>query len=97
MKLSRQTIVVAARGQVSCALDGEAAILNISNGTYYGLDAVGAEIWRLVQNPQRVTQIREAVVELYDVPAERCENDIIDLLEMLLAEGLIETRDDLTP
>ena len=97
MKLSRQTIVVAARGQVSCALDGEAAILNIGNGTYYGLDAVGAEIWRLVQNPQRVTQIREAVVELYDVPAERCENDIIDLLEMLLAEGLIETRDDLTP
>ena len=36
-------------------------------------------------------------MELYNVPAERCENDIIDLLEMLLAEGLIETRDDLTP
>ena len=97
MKLSGQTIVVAARGQVSCALDGEAAILNIGNGTYYGLDAVGAEIWRLVQNPQRVMQIREAVVELYDIPADRCENDIIDLLEMLLAAGLIETRDDLTP
>ena len=97
MKLSRQTIVVAAKGQVSCALDGEAAILNIGNGTYYGLDAVGAEIWRLVQNPQRVTQIRDAVMSLYEVQPERCENDIIDLLEMLLAEGLIEMRDDPTP
>ena len=97
MKLSRQTIVVAAKGQVSCALDGEAAILNIGNGTYYGLEAVGAEVWRLVQNPQRVTQIRDAVMSLYEVQPERCEKDIIDLLEMLLAEGLIEMRDDPTP
>ena len=97
MKLSRETIVVAAKGQVSCALNGEAAILNIGNGTYYGLDPVGAEIWRLVQNPQRVSEISEAVVALYDVQPERCENDIIDLLEMLLAEGLIETREDPTP
>ena len=29
---------------------------------------------------------------LYDVQPERCEHDIMDLLEILLAEGLIETR-----
>ena len=50
-----------------------------------------------MKNPQRVTEISQAVVELYEVQPERCEHDVIDLLETLLAEGLIETREEPTP
>ena len=41
--ISDRSIVVAAKDQVSCDLAGEAAILNMKNGVYYGLDPVGAE------------------------------------------------------
>ncbi len=91
--LSRRSVVVAARDQVSCDLAGEAAILNIKNGVYYGLDPVGARIWKLIQQPRSVDEVREALVEEYEVEPERCEQDLITLLEKLLAEGLIEVKD----
>ena len=91
--LSRRSVVVAARDQVSCDLAGEAAILNIKNGVYYGLDPVGARIWKLIQQPRSVDEVREALVDEYEVEPERCEQDLITLLEKLLTEGLIEVKD----
>jgi len=91
--LSRRSIVVAAKDQVSCDLAGEAAILNIKNGVYYGLDPVGARIWQLIQQPRSVDEVHETLVGEYEVEPERCAQDLVALLEQLLAEGLIEVRE----
>ena len=87
-----RSVIVAVKDQVSCNLAGEAAILNIKSGVYYGLDPVGARIWSLLQDPRTVDDIRSTIVDEYDVEPERCERDLIDLLEKLLAEGLIEAK-----
>ena len=87
-------MVVAAKEQVSCDLGGEAAILNVKSGIYFGLDPVGALIWNLLQKPQKVDAICGKVVDEYDVEPERCEQDLLGLLEELLAEGLIEVEDE---
>lgn len=92
--LSGQSIVVAAKEQVSCDVGGEAAILNMRNGVYYGLDSVGARVWDLIQYPQCVSDLQATVLREYDVEPERCERDLLDLLQALLAEGLIELRED---
>ena len=92
--ISDQSIVVAAKDQVSCDLAGEAAILNIKNGVYYGLDPVGARIWSLMQEPRAVADIQNTITGEYDVEPERCARDLVGLLEKLLAEGLIEVKDD---
>jgi len=92
--ISDQSIVVAAKDQVSCELAGEAAILNIKNGVYYGLDPVGARIWSLMQEPRAVADIQNTITGEYDVEPERCARDLVGLLEKLLAEGLIEVKDD---
>jgi hypothetical protein len=91
--ISDRSIVVTAKDQVSCDLAGEAAILNIKNGVYYGLDPVGARIWNLMQEPRAVAEIQHAITEEYDVEPERCARDLFGLLEKLLAEGLIEVKD----
>lgn len=79
---------------MSCDLAGETTILNLKNGVYYGLDAVGTRIWNLLQNPCRVQEIRDVLLEEYDVTPERCESDLLTLLEKLSAEGLIEISDE---
>ncbi|MGH9680409.1 MAG: PqqD family peptide modification chaperone [Candidatus Acidiferrales bacterium] len=91
--ISGQSIVVASKDQVSCDLAGEAAILNIKNGVYYGLDPVGARIWNLMQEPRAVAEIQSTITGEYDVEPERCVRDLYGLLEKLLAEGLIEVKD----
>ncbi len=93
LTLSGHSIVVAARDQVSCELAGEAAVLNTRTGVYYGLDPVGARVWKLLQQPRSVDELRETLLSEYDVAPQRCESDLLALLEKLLAEGLIETRD----
>ena len=51
-------VVVAARQQISCDLADEVAILNLESGVYYGIDAVGALIWNLVQQPRTRSEER---------------------------------------
>ena len=92
--ISDQTVVVAAKEQVSCDLAGEAAILNIKNGVYYGLNPVGARVWNLVQEPRAVADIQSALTSEYDVEPERCARDLVGLLERLLEEGLIEIKEN---
>lgn len=89
-KLCSETIVVASKDQVSCDLGDEAAILGMKNSVYYGLDPVGARIWRLLQRPRSIGEICEAIVGEYDVTAERFEGDLIKLLQQMLQEGLVE-------
>lgn len=93
-RVSERSTVVAAKDQVSCDLAGEAAILNLQSGVYYGLDAVAARIWHLVQEPRTVQDIRDALLMEYEVEHDRCERDLLVLLQDLAAAGLIEVRDE---
>jgi hypothetical protein len=86
--------VAAAEGQVACELAGEAAILNVKSGVYYGLDPIGARIWSLMQEPRAVADIQSAILSEYEVEPERCARDLVGLLEKLLAEGLIEVKEN---
>ena len=88
--ISGSSIVVAARAQVSCDLEGEAAILHLDSGVYYGLDPVGARIWQLVQTPTSVSAVRAAILAEYDVDPGRCERDLLSLLRDLLRAGLVD-------
>jgi coenzyme PQQ synthesis protein D (PqqD) len=91
--ISSSSVVVAAKNQISCDLAGEAAILNVKSGMHYGLDPVGARIWNLMQEPRPVAEIQNAITSEYDVEPERCALDLNELLQKLLAEGLIEVQD----
>ena len=90
LPLSANTIVVASTEQVSCAVGEESVILGLQNSVYYGVNPVGAAIWKLLQRKRSVAELRDAVLEEYDVEKERCERDVLDLLEKMQAEGLIE-------
>jgi Coenzyme PQQ synthesis protein D (PqqD) len=90
--LSLHTIVVAAPEQVSCPLGEESAILNLKNSVYYGMNPVGARVWDLLKQPQSVADLRNVLLEEYEVDEERCAHDLLTLLETMRSEGLIEVR-----
>jgi hypothetical protein len=90
--LRTSSIVVAAKEQVSCPLGEEAAVLNLKNSVYYGLETVGARVWTLLQQPRSVSELRDTLLSEYDVEARRCEQDLLALLETMRNEGLIEIR-----
>ncbi len=91
--LTRHSVVVAAPQQVSSRMGQEAVILELSKGRYYGVNAVGASIWELVQQPRTVEGIRDLVVARFDVEAQQCEADVLEFLAALEAACLIEVHD----
>ena len=94
--LSINSVVVAAKDQISSDLDGEAVILNLDSGAYFGLDGVGARIWSLIQEPRAVSDVRDVILDEYEVEFERSEHDLLALLQGLAAKGLIEVKDQKT-
>ena len=91
--VSAASSVVAAREQVFSNLGDEIAILDLKGGTYYGLNAVGARVWSLIQEPRAVKEVRDILVSEYEVGRDRCERDLIALLQDLVDEGLVEVAD----
>jgi hypothetical protein len=85
---------VVSKDQISCDLAEETAILDVKLGIYYGLNTVGTRIWKLIQEPRPVYEVRDALLEEYEVEPERCERDVFALLQELASKGLIEIKDD---
>ena len=92
--LSPTSIVTRTTDQVSTDLGDESIILVLESGVYYGLDGVGSRIWGLLETPINVAQIRDTILDEFDVEAERCERDLRSILEELAANRLIEIRDE---
>jgi len=95
--ISANAKVVVTKDQVSCDLSGEAAILNLKSGVYFGLNTVGASIWKLIQEPRSVKEIQDAIQEEYEVEPDQCERDVLELLRELSTHGLIEVVDEKNP
>ena len=85
--------VVATSEHVACTVEGEAVILHLQEGVYYGLNTVGTRVWELVQTPRRFSEIVAFVVGEFDVPQEQCESDLAELLTDLQARGLVRHLD----
>ena len=92
--ISGSSVAIAVADLVSAELDGEAVILHLESGVYYSLDQVGAHIWVLIQQPRTINEIRDAILEEYEVAPDRCERDIVKLIEQLVDAGLVEIRSD---
>ena len=92
--ISTDSRIVVSQDQVSCDLSGEAAILNLKSGVYFGLNTVGASIWKLIQEPRSVKEIQTAIQEEYEVEPDQCERDVLELLRELSNHELIKIVDE---
>jgi hypothetical protein len=90
--VSRDSIVTVAQVQVSCEVHGETVILHFDSGDYFGLNEVGTLVWKTIEQPRSVSDLREAILHEYDVEPEQCERDLLGLLGELHQRGLIEIR-----
>jgi hypothetical protein len=80
MKIDSQCVVVTSKSQCASSVGGETVILSLAAGRYYGVQAVAARVWQIIQTPTAVAEIRNALVSEYDIEPECCEADLLELL-----------------
>lgn len=91
-ELTPRSRVKAIKEHVSCNLAGEAVILNLQNGIYYGLDPLGAMIWSQIQSPRTVDQVVDMITEEYEVDRDKCIGDLKCFLRDLEQNGLVDVE-----
>ena len=84
----------AIKEHLCCELNGEAVILSLKNGKYYGLNPVASRIWELIQAPLSMDEIQDAILLEYNVESEVCEQEVSGFLKQMTAEGLIVEVDE---
>lgn len=71
-------------------VDGEAVLLSLDEGCYYGLDELGTRIWKLIHQDLDRDQVVAAIVAEYEVEPEQARGDLDAFLSDLRESGLIE-------
>jgi hypothetical protein len=71
-------------------LEGESVLLNLKSENYFGLDPIGTRMWTLLTTSDSIQSAYEALLDEYDVGADKLRLDMADLIEKLIANGLME-------
>ena len=89
--------VVASSRQVSTTLSGEAVILHMTDGIYFGLNKVGAAIWERMQQPIGLAEVVDHLVTAFPVDRETAERDVLRISAELADKGLLDVVADSAP
>lgn len=78
-------------------IDGEIVIMNLERGSYYGLDALGADIWRMVIAQKTGEDIAALIASHFGVDAERVRTDVSALIEKMLENEVLVSEAGSSP
>ncbi len=70
-------------------IDDEIVMLDMNSENYFGLNNIGSEIWKLMQEKETIQEIYEAMKDAYDIDGETLKNDIENLFANLEKNRLV--------
>lgn len=92
--LDAETRLSANQEQVAAkVMDGDAILINLSNGLYYRMGGAGGWIWSLIESRYTVGEISNIVSRHFDMTAGEILPDIQRLASELMGEGLVRIAD----
>ena len=61
---------------------------------YFGLNAVAARIWQLVETPTMLSAICSVLLAEFKVDRQTCEAQVLELIERLAQEKVVRLDDE---
>lgn len=86
--ISLEDTFVISKDAVFRDLSGEAVILDLNAGTYFGLNEVGTRIWQLIAEKGNLRAVFETLSAEYDAAPEALERDLLALVSRLIEARL---------
>lgn len=77
-------------GVIARHLAGEAVILDVESGTYFGLNEVGSRVWQLLEAGETLETICLLLLDEFEVSRADLERDVFLLVGELRSRRLIE-------
>jgi hypothetical protein len=83
------SILVQDKEPTAVDVDGRIVVLSVRAGSYFDLNRVATEIWRMLTEPCRVSEIFHSLSRLHDVDAETLARDVTPFLQTLVTHRLV--------
>jgi hypothetical protein len=71
-------------------LAGEAVLLELDSGRYYGLNESGTRMWSLLVQHGRIDEALRDLLEEYDVSPERLQEELLLFVQILASRKLLD-------
>ena len=87
------SILVRDRTLPAADLDGRIVVLSVEAGTYVSFNGVASDIWQMLAEPRRVSDIFDTLSQSHDVDAATLSHDVLPFLERLIERRLARQVD----
>ena len=67
----------------------EVVLMDIHNGQYIGLNAIGSAIWEKLEQPVPIHQVVHALTEEYSVSMQLCEHETLLFLQKMMQHQML--------
>ena len=74
-------------------IDGEAIIMNLTNGAYYSMTGTGADVWEMIERGGSAEAIGAGIARRYRLDQHQALVVVERLVSELLVEGLVVRAD----
>jgi len=74
-------------------LDGEAVVLELESGRYFGLNETGTRMWLLLQEHGSIESALRALMVEYDVNEERLRKELLSFVDTLSSQRLLQVHE----
>ena len=89
--ITPSSVVVQSSNLLATEVDGEVIMMDAAAGLYFGLDAVGKDVWRHLAQPVRIADLCAALAEWYEeAEPGAIERDVLALVAKLCERRLVE-------
>jgi hypothetical protein len=89
LKIGMETVVVRDRDVIYSEMDGEAVMVSMERGEYYGMNVTGTRIWNELENPVKVADLCAGLKTRYNVSQDKCESDVLKFLNLMAEKGVV--------
>jgi len=88
-RVSLQDTVKISSDVVFRNLDGEAVLLNLQSGIYFGLNETGTKIWGILSENESLERVYSLILQEYAVEPDLAKRDLLELTAQLVEKGLV--------
>lgn len=73
-------------------LGDELVALDPNAGDCFGFNSVATSVWRQLEKPRTFEELRDALLDEYEIDQQQCTKELRELLENMSERGLINTE-----
>jgi Coenzyme PQQ synthesis protein D (PqqD) len=73
-------------------LEGEAVLLNMQSGIFFGLNPVAKRMWELLNELGQAEKVLQQLLREYEASEEQLRQDLVNFIERLKSKGLVEIQ-----